>query len=140
MINYSLYLQGMVGSCGERPCSNKHKCLPGKESPRCEYLEKGIFFKETLFVCLCFMPISTFLGHISEVGPPVRLSWITNQWLPISQQVTGFLSHGISESVVRDKWSLDSASVIICHGEIMPRPRIEPATPGLQIRWLTWQT
>ena len=40
----------------------------------------------------------------------------------------------IFESVVRDKWPLDSMSEISCRGEITPRPRIEPATPELQIQ------
>ena len=47
--------------------------------------------------------------------------------------MTDFLYCMISESAVRDKWPLDSMSEINYHGEIMPRPKIEPATPGLQI-------
>ena len=77
--------------------------------------------------------------HISAVGSPNRLSWITNQWSPISPQFTYYLSHIIFESVMRDKWPLDSMSEINCHGEITPRPRIEPASTGLQIRCITYR-
>ena len=35
---------------------------------------------------------------------------------------------------LRDKWLSDSVSKISYHGEITTRPRIEPATPGLQLK------
>ena len=43
--------------------------------------------------------------------------------------MTAYYSHMISESVVRDKWPLDSMSEISCYGDILPHPRIEQVTP-----------
>ena len=81
-----------------------------------------------LFVCVCFFSrFQHFFGQITAVGPPNRLSWITNQWVLISPQVSGYKSHMIFESAVRHKRPLDLMSKIDWQREIAPRPMIKTA-------------
>ena len=84
------------------------------------------------FVC-GFTSISTsFWLHLGS-----RVSLITNQWTPISPQVTDYLSHMIFESAVKDKCPLDPMSKINCHREITSCPKIKPCDPWFIILMLS---
>ena len=83
---------------------------------------------------------SGFLATAVEATAVAVVVVVVNQWSPISPQLNDYLSHMISESTVKDKWTLDSTSEISCHGDITPLQRIEPTTLGLhptiyQLRW-----
>ena len=79
------------------------------------------------FVLFCllegFLRFQHRLGHISAVHNfTINYYYLRKSYL-------------ISESVLRDIFiSIGEMSEIKCHRESLPCPRIEPATPGLQIR------
>ena len=63
---------------------------------------KGI----ALFVCSFYADFNLSVGHILAVSQPNQLSWLTYQLLPISPQVTDYLTH--------DFWISGERQITIC--------------------------
>ena len=84
------------------------------------------------------MTTSPLFSHIFAVGPPNRLSWITNQWSPISPQVTKLLiSHDFWINIERQMTiRLFVRDQLARRNNAWPEDRT--SIPGLQIQLSTY--
>jgi hypothetical protein len=98
---------------------------------------KTMSFFQNLFLSRFLHWFLHNLEHFSAVEPPNLLSWITNQLLPISSQVTGYLFNMISESTVKNGHKLQCPLSFVTK-EFRPARGSNQRSDPLPIR-LSWQ-